>query len=66
MQGPKDTPYEGGVFELMINVPEQYPLAPPNVRFRTRIFHPNVHFKVRVRDRVLSSSSTACLVGHLI
>lgn len=46
MQGPKETPYEGGCFELSINVPEQYPLAPPAVRFRTRIFHPNVHFKV--------------------
>jgi len=26
-------------------VPEQYPLVPPAVRYRTRIFHPNVHFK---------------------
>lgn len=45
VKGPKDTPYEGGVFELVINVPEQYPLVPPNVRYRTKIFHPNVHFK---------------------
>ncbi|KXZ45574.1 hypothetical protein GPECTOR_53g160 [Gonium pectorale] len=43
--GPKDTPFEGGQFELVINVPEQYPLQPPSVRYRTRIFHPNVHFK---------------------
>lgn len=45
-QGPKDTPYEGGVFEVLVNVPEQYPLVPPAVRYRTKIFHPNVHFKV--------------------
>lgn len=25
----------------------QYPLVPPAVRYRTRIFHPNVHFKAR-------------------
>ncbi|EFJ45706.1 hypothetical protein VOLCADRAFT_63302 [Volvox carteri f. nagariensis] len=45
LRGPKDTPFEGGNFELVINVPEQYPLQPPSVRYRTRIFHPNVHFK---------------------
>lgn len=48
LQGPADTPYEGGVFEVLLNVPEQYPLMPPAVRYRTKIFHPNVHFKVRV------------------
>jgi hypothetical protein len=37
------------VFELSINVPEQYPLVPPAVRYRTKIFHPNVHFKVSGR-----------------
>lgn len=46
LQGPTETPYEGGTFELIINVPDQYPLVPPNVRYRTKIFHPNVHFKV--------------------
>lgn len=47
LQGPKDTPFEAGRFELVMNVPEQYPLVPPAVRFKTKIFHPNVHFKVR-------------------
>ena len=46
MQGPRDTPFQGGVFELGIRVPDQYPLVPPAVHFRTKIFHPNVHFKV--------------------
>ncbi|KAF5834088.1 ubiquitin-conjugating enzyme/RWD-like protein [Dunaliella salina] len=45
LQAPKDTPYEGGSFELAITVPEQYPLVPPSVRFRTKVFHPNMHFK---------------------
>jgi hypothetical protein len=45
-KGPSATPYEGGTFELGISVPEAYPLAPPAVRYRTRVFHPNVHFKV--------------------
>ncbi|KAF6137820.1 hypothetical protein GIB67_025247 [Kingdonia uniflora] len=45
IKGPSETPYEGGVFQLAFAVPEQYPLQPPNVRFLTKIFHPNVHFK---------------------
>ena len=52
VQGPSETPYEGGVFQLAFAVPEQYPLQPPQVRFLTKIFHPNVHFKVRVFGKV--------------
>ena len=45
-QGPQDTPFAGGRFELGIRVPDQYPLVPPAVHFKTKIFHPNIHFKV--------------------
>ncbi|KAL3566232.1 hypothetical protein D5086_031647 [Populus alba] len=45
IKGPSETPFEGGVFQLVFSVPEQYPLQPPQVRFLTKIFHPNVHFK---------------------
>jgi peroxin-4 len=45
LKGPHDTPYQGGTFELDITVPEAYPLVPPQVRCRTRLFHPNFHFK---------------------
>ncbi|XP_010421434.1 PREDICTED: protein PEROXIN-4-like isoform X2 [Camelina sativa] len=45
IKGPSETPYEGGVFQLAFAVPEPYPLQPPQVRFLTKIFHPNVHFK---------------------
>lgn len=42
LAGPRDSPYEGGVFRLQVAVPPQYPLEPPSIRFETRIFHPNV------------------------
>ncbi|KAL3655664.1 E2 ubiquitin-protein ligase peroxin 4 [Castilleja foliolosa] len=45
IKGPSETPFEGGIFQLAFSVPEQYPLQPPQVRFLTKIFHPNVHFK---------------------
>eukprot|EP01123_Difflugia_compressa_P011588 TRINITY_DN469_c0_g1_i1.p1 TRINITY_DN469_c0_g1~~TRINITY_DN469_c0_g1_i1.p1 ORF type:complete len:161 (+),score=15.43 TRINITY_DN469_c0_g1_i1:59-541(+) len=43
--GPSDSPYSGAYFELEIVVPDTYPLKPPQVKFITPVFHPNVHFK---------------------
>lgn len=43
LRGPPDTPFEGGVFQLDIRCGTEYPLAPPNIRFVTGVFHPNVH-----------------------
>ncbi len=32
IKGPSKTPYEGGVFELRMEIPSNYPLSPPVVR----------------------------------
>lgn len=45
IKGPPETPFEGGTFELEFIVPKTYPLQPPTVRFVTKVFHPNIHFK---------------------
>lgn len=37
-----DTPYEGGVFRVRLQLGRGYPAAPPRAVFATRIFHPNV------------------------
>ncbi len=38
---PKDTPFEDGTFKLTIEFTEEYPNKPPNVRFVSKMFHPN-------------------------
>ncbi|CAK7909659.1 ubiquitin-conjugating enzyme E2 1 [[Candida] anglica] len=41
-KGPPGTPYEGGVFQVDINIPNEYPFKPPVMKFLTKIYHPNI------------------------
>eukprot|EP01120_Amphizonella_sp_Union-15-10_P013609 TRINITY_DN6350_c0_g1_i1.p1 TRINITY_DN6350_c0_g1~~TRINITY_DN6350_c0_g1_i1.p1 ORF type:complete len:152 (+),score=27.65 TRINITY_DN6350_c0_g1_i1:69-524(+) len=40
--GPQGSPYEAGIFKLELFLTSEYPMAPPKVRFLTKIYHPNV------------------------
>lgn len=64
IRGPPDTPYADIYFELIISVPIDYPLKLPVVSFATKVFHPNVHFKVRFVENAVHQLSEA--VSRLI
>ena len=42
MEGPGQSPYEGGIFKLELFLPDEYPMVPPKIRFLTKIYHPNI------------------------
>ncbi|CAL8085869.1 unnamed protein product [Calicophoron daubneyi] len=44
IEGPPQSPYQGGFFYVHILVPDSYPIRPPVIRFLTRILHPNISF----------------------
>lgn len=46
--GPKDSPYENGLFHLDIFFPPEYPFKKPSIFFKTRIFHPNIDSRGRI------------------
>ena len=40
--GPQGTAYEGGMFHGELYLPDDYPMMPPKVLIKTKIFHPNI------------------------
>ena len=56
--GPTETIYEGGFFRAILTFPEDYPNSPPQMKFTTKMWHPNIYQDGRVCISILHPPGT--------
>ena len=56
--GPSETIYEGGYFKAILTFPLDYPNSPPQMKFTTKMFHPNIYPDGRVCISILHPPGT--------
>eukprot|EP01084_Bolivina_argentea_P234452 394715_1 len=61
IEGPPDTPFEGGAFHLEMFLTAKYPMEPPKCRFLTPIYHPNVDALGRICLNILKKNWSPAL-----
>ncbi|CAN6659952.1 ubiquitin-conjugating enzyme E2 13 [Trichomonascus vanleenenianus] len=66
VDGPSQSPYEGGRFKLELFLPEDYPMEAPKIRFLTKIYHPNIDRLGRICLDVLKTNWSPALTIRTI
>eukprot|EP00026_Physarum_polycephalum_P009290 Phypoly_transcript_09408.p1 GENE.Phypoly_transcript_09408~~Phypoly_transcript_09408.p1 ORF type:complete len:397 (+),score=135.30 Phypoly_transcript_09408:186-1376(+) len=65
IEGPKETCYEGGVFQLSLSFPKDYPMNPPVLKFISDFWHPNVYLDGKVCMSILHPPGDDAMSGEL-
>jgi ubiquitin-protein ligase len=48
IEGPPETPYEGGIFWILVSASQATPPGAPNIRFHTKVYHPNIDHRTGI------------------
>ncbi len=51
--GPEDSIYEGGFFKAVLTFPGDFPQSPPEMKFITEMWHPNIYTDGKVCISIL-------------
>jgi len=65
IEGPSETFYEGGIFQLLMKFPPDYPMSPPTVTFVSEFWHPNVYTDGKVCISILHPPGVDEMSGEL-
>jgi len=61
IDGPQDSPYEGGKFKLDITFTARYPFEAPKIVFKTKVYHPNISASGSICLDILGSAWSPAL-----